>query len=130
MTGQPHPAVAERPLVPAPEPLPAPVVDAHTHLDACGAHTPEPFEPIARESPPPQAAAAPVPLPAEPPKRRSTVREPAPMFSSGAMSDVHPSAPAAPEPAPAPPEPVVTEAPAASAEDAKPRRFGWWSRRG
>ncbi len=36
MTGQPHPAVAERPLVPAPEPLPAPVVDAHTHLDACG----------------------------------------------------------------------------------------------
>ncbi|MFC6091182.1 TatD family hydrolase [Saccharothrix lopnurensis] len=28
----------ERP--PAPEPLPAPVVDAHTHLDACGAKTP------------------------------------------------------------------------------------------
>jgi len=36
MTGHPHPAVAQRPLVPAPEPLPAPVVDAHTHLDACG----------------------------------------------------------------------------------------------
>ena len=36
MTGQPHPAVAERPMVPPPEPLPAPVVDAHTHLDACG----------------------------------------------------------------------------------------------
>ncbi|GAA1261462.1 TatD family hydrolase [Saccharothrix xinjiangensis] len=29
----------ERP--PAPEPLPAPVVDAHTHLDACGAKTPQ-----------------------------------------------------------------------------------------
>ncbi|QFZ16639.1 TatD family hydrolase [Saccharothrix syringae] len=29
----------ERP--PAPEPLPVPVVDAHTHLDACGAKTPE-----------------------------------------------------------------------------------------
>ncbi|MFD7654572.1 TatD family hydrolase [Actinosynnema sp. NPDC059797] len=29
----------ERP--PAPEPLPAPVVDAHTHLDACGARTPQ-----------------------------------------------------------------------------------------
>ena len=28
---------------------------------------------------------------AEPPKRRSTVREPAPMFSSGAMSDVQPA---------------------------------------
>nr|MBA3907791.1 DNAase [Pseudonocardiales bacterium] len=24
-----------------PEPLPAPTVDAHTHLDACGATTPE-----------------------------------------------------------------------------------------
>ena len=36
MTGQPHPAVADRPLVPAPQPLPGPVVDAHTHLDACG----------------------------------------------------------------------------------------------
>ena len=31
-----HPAVAERRPVPAPEPLPGPVVDAHTHLDACG----------------------------------------------------------------------------------------------
>ncbi|MDU0291432.1 TatD family hydrolase [Saccharothrix longispora] len=29
----------ERP--PVPEPLPAPVVDAHTHLDACGAKTPQ-----------------------------------------------------------------------------------------
>jgi TatD DNase family protein len=35
-SGQPHPAVAERPMVPSPDPLPAPVVDAHTHLDACG----------------------------------------------------------------------------------------------
>lgn len=35
-SGQPHPAVADRPMVPAPEPLSAPVVDAHTHLDACG----------------------------------------------------------------------------------------------
>ena len=40
-TGEPHPAVAGRPLAPPPEPLPAPVTDAHTHLDACGAHTPE-----------------------------------------------------------------------------------------
>jgi ribonuclease E len=100
-------------------------------------HTPEPFEPVARETPPAQAAAAsaaPVPLPAEAPKRRSTVREPAPMFSSGAMSDVQP--PPAPEAAAPPPEPVVVApepaaepAPAIEAE-AKPRRFGWWSRRG
>jgi len=32
-----HPAIADRELPPAPEPLPAPVIDAHTHLDACGA---------------------------------------------------------------------------------------------
>ena len=41
VTDEPHPAVAGRPLAPPPEPLPAPVTDAHTHLDACGAHTPE-----------------------------------------------------------------------------------------
>ena len=34
-----HPAVADRRPVPPPEPLPAPVVDAHTHLDACGCVT-------------------------------------------------------------------------------------------
>ncbi len=41
MSGTPHPAVAERPMVPPPEPLPGPVVDAHTHLDACGCATPD-----------------------------------------------------------------------------------------
>jgi len=29
--------VSQRPLPPPPAPLPSPVVDAHTHLDACGA---------------------------------------------------------------------------------------------
>lgn len=36
-----HPAVADRALPPAPEPLPAAVIDAHTHLDACGADDPD-----------------------------------------------------------------------------------------
>lgn len=36
-----HPAVADRELPPVPEPLPAPVIDAHTHLDACGADDPD-----------------------------------------------------------------------------------------
>lgn len=40
-TDEPHPAVAGRPLAPPPPPLPAPVVDGHTHLDACGARTPD-----------------------------------------------------------------------------------------
>jgi TatD DNase family protein len=31
-----HPAAADRALVPMPEPLPSSVIDAHTHLDACG----------------------------------------------------------------------------------------------
>ena len=36
-----HPAVAAKELPPAPAPLAVPVIDAHTHLDACGADTPE-----------------------------------------------------------------------------------------
>lgn len=34
--GELHPAVADKKLPPMPEALPAPVADAHTHLDACG----------------------------------------------------------------------------------------------
>jgi ribonuclease E len=84
---------------------------------------PRPFEPVARE-PEPAAAPAEPPAPTEPPRRRSTVREPAPMFSSSAS-------PPAPGPAPSPepevttPEPAAAEAPA----EAKPRRFGWWNKR-
>jgi ribonuclease E len=72
--------------------------------------------------------------PTEQPRRRSTVREPAPMFSSGSMSDVQAS-PVHEAPVPAP-EPVATmpepeAAPEAEADtEAKPRRFGWWNKRG
>jgi ribonuclease E len=69
-------------------------------------------------------------MPAEPPRRRSTVREPAPMFTSGSMSDVQPSSlPEAPAPEPVArlPEPEAEPAPEA---EAKPRRFGWWNKRG
>ena len=62
-----------------------------------------------------------------PPRRRSTVREPAPITGNNDVS--HPAAPAAPEPPSTPtPEPVVTEV--GDSEDAdRPRRSGWWSRR-
>jgi ribonuclease E len=144
----------------APEGIEPEVADAAADLDRPSHaqaelpyHEPQPFEPVARgETAPrdvapepraaePRAAEPPAPeAPAEAPKRRSTVREPAPMFSAGAMSDFQPSpvqetttpvaaAPAptpAPEPAPAP-EPTA-EQPAA-AEPTK-RRFGWWSKRG
>jgi TatD DNase family protein len=36
-----HEAVAHKELAPEPEPLPAAVIDAHTHLDACGVETAE-----------------------------------------------------------------------------------------
>lgn len=36
-----HPAVAKKSLAPAPEPLSVPLIDAHTHLDACGIETSE-----------------------------------------------------------------------------------------
>jgi len=89
---------------------------------------PQPFEPVAREPEP--ADLAEPPAPAETPRRRSTVREAAPIFSSGAMSDVQPAptaAPSAAEPDVTAPEPgAAAEAPA----ETKPRRFGWWNRRG
>jgi ribonuclease E len=86
---------------------------------------PSAAEPLAAREP----AAPPVELPAEPSRRRSTVREPAPMFSSGAMSDVQepPAPPPAPEPAASIPEPAAAT-PEATPE-AKPRRFGWWNKR-
>jgi ribonuclease E len=96
-----------------------------TETPAPEAHTPQPFEPVARDVAPEPAE---LPAPPEPPKRRSTVREPAPMFSSGSMSDVQspePVSPPAPEPVAAPPE-----AAAPAAEPEGKRRFGWWNRRG
>jgi ribonuclease E len=72
------------------------------------------------EAPQPEAPAA-----TETPRRRSTVREPAPVFSASEPTASPAPAPAAEQTAsPAPAEP---EAPAA--EDSKPRRSGWWSRR-
>jgi ribonuclease E len=62
----------------------------------------------------------------EPPRRRSTVREPAPLAGSEAAGGEGASAPVTPA-APVP-EPVITEVD--TGESAKgPRRSGWWSRR-
>jgi ribonuclease E len=60
---------------------------------------------------------------AEPPRRRSTVRERAPI---GGSDDAPPPAPTMPV-APAP-EPVVTEVAETGGTD-RPRKTGWWSRR-
>jgi ribonuclease E len=67
-------------------------------------------------------AASPAPsAPSEPPRRRSTVREPAPVFGDGAPTAI----PAAPPPAE--PAPIVTSAAGDDAD--KPRRTGWWAKR-
>ena len=75
------------------------------------------------ESTPQPAAVAPAPQPtaeAAPPRRRSTVREAAPVSSSAAATP--------PMPAPQPlPEPVVTSA--ADADASKPKRSGWWAKK-
>jgi ribonuclease E len=63
---------------------------------------------------------------AEPPRRRSTVRERAPIGGSG--DDAPPPAPpASAAPAPAP-EPAITEVAETEGTD-RPRKTGWWSRR-
>ena len=68
------------------------------------------------------AALPPAPEP-EPVRRRSTVREPAPVAVTEA------AAPPTPAPSAAPvPEPVVVETGDAAASD-RPRKTGWWSRR-
>jgi ribonuclease E len=85
--------------------------------------------------PTPASVTPPVPpaegeLPASP-RRRSTVREPAPIVGSDWSTDI---------PAPVPPAERVSETPSAPAEAVeekkpeegqpeRPRRFGWWSRR-
>ena len=73
-------------------------------------------EPVAAPSP---ALSAP-PAPPPEPRRRSTVREPAPVFGDSAPVTM-PAPPPMPEPLP-----IVTSA----ADDAgKPRKTGWWAKR-
>jgi ribonuclease E len=79
---------------------------------------PEPVH--AADKPPPPPAS----VEAETPRRRSTVREAAPM--SGSSADT--PAPAAPPPTAPVTEPAVTEVDE-TVNAAKPRRTGWWARR-
>jgi ribonuclease E len=83
--------------------------------------------PSAPPTPPaPVSAVAPsVEQQAEPPRRRSTVRERAPIGGSDDAPSPAATAPVAPAPAP---EPVVTEI-AETEGTNQPRKTGWWSRR-
>jgi ribonuclease E len=84
------------------------------------------------DSAPPSAPPAPVSAEpphaeqqAEPPRRRSTVRERAPIGGSDDAPPPAATAPVAPAPAP---EPVITEVAETEGTD-RPRKTGWWSRR-
>jgi len=81
---------------------------------------PPPAPPEPASGPTSQAAAPPA---EEPPRRRSTVREPAPISGNQDVSQ-----PAPPQPPPPAPQPVITEL-GESEDTNRPRRSGWWSRR-
>jgi ribonuclease E len=93
---------------------------------------PQPFHPQPTEqvaAAPEQETPAPGPAPvetgpSEAPRRRSTVREPAPISVASEHSAAHEPVASPSEP----PQPVVIS-PSAGDESDRPRRSGWWSRR-
>jgi ribonuclease E len=114
----------------APEPAawePAPAASVTRLPEAPQLETPEP-ETAKVEAPKVEAPKVEAPRAEEPPpRRRSTVREPAPFLvaqDQAAAADALPTPPTAPEPVSAP-EPVILAEPA----DAGPRKSGWWSKK-
>ena len=103
-----------------PDTAPARHVDpAAESAGTAAAHAPHPASP--------EAAVAAAPAKSEPPRRRSTVREPAPVAGSGsapapALTQLIPSSPDVAPPAP----PAADET---TSEPAAPRRAGWWAKR-
>ena len=95
--------------------------EAVADLDAAPTAAPPapPPAPEPANAPPPQAAAPPA---EEPRRRRSTVREPAPIRDNQEASQPAPTPPPPPVP-----QPVITEL--GESEHTRPRRSGWWSRR-
>jgi ribonuclease E len=85
-----------------------------------------------QEAPPAQIASPAVPetMASEPPRRRSTVREPAPqaLRDDALRDDASSPAPSFTPPSVPSVEPVVSS-PAESDDSDRPRRSGWWSKR-
>jgi ribonuclease E len=119
----PQPALTTAEELTAPPATEPELKEAVADLDAAPMAAP-PAPPPALEPanvPPPQAVA---PSAEEPPRRRSTVREPAPISGNQEASQ-----PAPTQPSPPASQPVITEL-GESEEANRPRRSGWWSRRG
>jgi ribonuclease E len=98
----------------------ADLVDAVADLDAPPTEAPPPAEPADMAA----AQASPAVPQQESPRRRSTVREPAPMTAASEIS----SQPTPIQPPATAQQPVVTEIGESETAD-RPRRSGWWSRR-
>ena len=114
--GEPEAAVVHVPITEAPsefhpQPEASPHQDPAAPAEHAAHHVPEHHVPEMTES-----------VSNEPPRRRSTVREPAPTAAPDAASE--PAATYVPPPA----EPVASSPAEAEADD-RPRRSGWWSRR-
>jgi len=80
-------------------------------------------EPVSHRTPERPVMPAEAEQPPSPPKRRSTVREPAPVFTTGQGFTPTP-----------PPQPQASESAASPAEESsddegKPRKTGWWAKR-
>ena len=117
----PQPALTTAEELAAPPATEPELKEAVADLDAAPiAAPPVPSPAPEPANAPPQAAAPPA---EEPPRRRSTVREPAP--NSGNQEA---SLPAPTQPPPPAPQPVITEL-GESRDTNRPRRSGWWSRR-
>ena len=92
--------------------------EAVADLDAAPPSAPPAPVSVSAEAPPAEQQA-------EPPRRRSTVRERAPIGGSDEAPPPAATTPVAPAPAP---EPVITEVAETEGTD-RPRKTGWWSRR-
>jgi ribonuclease E len=99
-------------------------VEVGQELEALSGDTGRPSEPVAEPVPhmtPERPAAAEPEQSLQAPKRRSTVREPAPVFSSGQGF----TAPPPPQPG----EPTAPSAEESADDEGKPRKTGWWAKR-
>jgi len=119
-----EPQEQHEPPTPPQELTGAPPTEAELREAVADLDAAPPFAAAARSSEPTvveSTPSAPASQP-EPPRRRSTVREPAPIVNADAPqpAPVPPSSP--------PPQPVITEVGESESTD-KPRRSGWWSRR-
>jgi ribonuclease E len=115
-----HPRSTAEDLTAAPVVEPT-LSEAVGDLDAAPAAASPPAEPAGLQP----AQASPPPAQPEPQRRRSTVREPAPISGSGEAPPPAPAQPAAPAR-----QPVVNEIGESEGENTdQPRRRGWWSRR-